>query len=251
MKINLEHYEQINIYNESGVIFSTIRGGLERVNINNDKCNTFHNNKVTEIDIHVDNIRNALKLNLNKKDVFAIKYIPDNRYHVRNGKALYIYTDYISVKNIGEYLSMEHNGEKNFLTLYQFSFNTIQTVKEPTIERIICDNYILKNGEAFGSHYGLDKEHAVISTFDNSGSPLRIRANKPIEKGILKKYLENVQYYNFIVQSDYYTKTEKDPARVEREKIADIINDCLNNKTLSHYDIEKILKKLNITIKEG
>ena len=249
MKIYLDHYEQINIYNESGVIFSTVRGGFERATINGGKCSAYYANKVSEIDLPIDNIRNALKLNFNKCDVFSIKYIPNDRYTIRNGRALYIHTNYINVENIGEYLSLETNGEKSYLTLYRFNFANVQTVREPKIERIICDNYTLKDGEKFGSHYGPDKEHAVISTFDTSESIFIKRADKPAEKGILKHYLENVSYSEFIVKSDYYTKTEKDAARVEREKLAEIMTGCLRGTSISHYDVENLLKKLNISIK--
>lgn len=246
MEINLNQYEQINIYNENGVIFSTIRSGLERASIKDGKCSTYYSNTVYKIELPIYNIRNAQKLNLTKKDVFTIKYIPDNRYSIRNGKALYIPINYINVENIGEYLAFDTNGEKNFLTLYKFTFTNVQTVKEPKIDRIICDNYILKDGESFGDGYGPDKKHARITTFDTS----EYRINKPVEKGILKHYFENVQYNDFIIKSDYYTRTEKDPARIEREKLASIINECLYNKTISHYDVEKLLQKLNITIKE-
>lgn len=250
MKINLDLYEQINIYNETGVIFSTVHGGFERATINGSKCATHYANRVLEIELPIENIRNALKLNLNKCDVFSIKYFPNSRYTMRNGRALYIHTKYINVETIGEYLNLETNGEKNYLTLYKLSFSNIQTVREPKIERIICDNYTLQDGETFGSHYGRDKEHAVISTFDTSDSRFIKQAKEPTEKGILKRYFEDVLYNSFIVKSDYYTRQEKDPARVEREKIAEVINTCLHNKSLSHYDVENLLKKLNISIKE-
>lgn len=251
MKINLDHYGQINIYDESGVIFSTVRGGFERATITGGKCSTYYANRVYIIELPIENIRNARKLSFDKNDVFSINFIPNDRYTIRNGKALYIPSKYINVESIGEYLSIETSGEKSFSTLYKLTFANVQTVREPKIERIICDNYTLHAGETFGSHYGRDKEHAVISTFDTSDSKFIRDKNKPAEKGILKHYFENVCYSEFIVKSDYYTRTEKDPARIEREKIAETINGCLHNKTISHYDVENILKKLNITIKEG
>ena len=73
MKIKLDIYETINVYNESGVIFSTVRGGFERATIDKERCNTHYKNKVFEIDLPIENIRNALKLNFNKADVFTVK----------------------------------------------------------------------------------------------------------------------------------------------------------------------------------
>jgi hypothetical protein len=250
MKIKLDIYETINIYNENGIIFSTVRGAFERATIDGKKCSTYYGNRVFYIDLPIDNIRNALKLNFNKNDVFTLKEYANDRYEIRNGRALYIPEKYISVGNLGEYLALETNGEKDFLTLYRLAFATVQTVSEPKIERIICDNYTLQDGETFGSYYGKDKAHAVISTFDTSESAYHQKKGIPAEKGILKHYFEDVTYNEFIVKSDYYTRTEKDEARTEREKIAEIINSCLYNKTLSHYDIGKIMEKLNITVKE-
>lgn len=251
MKINLDHYEAINIYNKNGVIFSTVRGGFERDTIDGKKCGSNYLNAVNIIDLPIENIRNAQKLNLDKKDVFSIKYTPADRYSIRNGRALYIPDRFINVECLGEFLALEANGEKNFLTLYKFTFANPQTVSEPHFERIICDNYTLEEGESFGSVYGKDKKHAVISTFDTSDNTYYKRSGKPAEKGIIKRYLKDNIYNDFIVKSDYYTRTEKDEARREREKIAEIINTCLYNKTVSHFDIENIMKKLNISIKEG
>ena len=249
MKINLTHYEQVNIYNESGVIFSTMRGGFERATINGEKCVTSYRDTVTDIELNAGHIRHARKLTYDRKDIFDITYYPEHRYNVRNGKALYIHTQYINVEIMGEYLSMSGNGEKNYLTLYKLTFANAQTVQESRYERIVCDNYTLLPGETFGGGMGRDKEHAVISTFDTSESALRTRKNIPAEKGIIKHYLENVRYSDFVVKSDYYTRTEKDAARVEREKIAEIMNTCLHGKTISHYDVEKMLEKLNISTK--
>lgn len=251
MKIKLDAYELINIYNGDGVIFSTNRGGLERATIDGGKCATHYGNKVNYIDLPIENIRIAQKLNFNKNDVFTIKHISDNRYRIRNGRALYIPDRYIKVYRIGEFLALEANGEKDFLTLYRLSFSTVQIVSEPKIERIICDSYTLRDGETFGSHYGKDKAHAVISIFDTSESTYHRIKGAPAEKGILKHYLEDVEYTEFIIKSDYYTRSEKDEARAEREKIAEIINSCLYNKTLSHYDVQQIQEKLNISIKEN
>lgn len=250
MKFKIDRYEQINIYNENGVIFSTIRNGFERATIKDGKAQTHYSNTVYEIDLPIDNIRNARKIDLTKNDVFTISYMPENRYGIRNGKALYIPTKYITVENIGEYLIIETSGEKDFLTLYKFTFAFPQTINEPQFERIICDNYTLSENERFSSGYGKDKDHACISTFDTSESTFYKKSGRPAEKGIIKRYYGDIVYDSFFVKSDCYTRTEKDAARIEREKIAEIINSCLYNKTVSHYDVEKIMEKLKISLLE-
>lgn len=52
------------------------------------------------------------------------------------------------------------------------------------------------------------------------------------------------------VESDFYTRTELSPERQMQEKIAAIITDCLyGNKNVNHYEVEKIMEYLDITIK--
>ena len=53
------------------------------------------------------------------------------------------------------------------------------------------------------------------------------------------------------VESDYYTRTEKTDDRLYREKLASIISECMySGKDISHYEVEQLLKKVDITIKE-
>ena len=60
-------------------------------------------------------------------------------------------------------------------------------------------------------------------------------------------YLDGVEVN---VESDCYTRYEKTPEREYLEKLAEIISSCLyTGKEVSHYEVERMLKKLNITIK--
>ena len=53
------------------------------------------------------------------------------------------------------------------------------------------------------------------------------------------------------VESDYYTRSEKDDDRLYREKLASIMSECMyTGKDVSHYEVEEMLKRLNITIRE-
>ena len=52
------------------------------------------------------------------------------------------------------------------------------------------------------------------------------------------------------VESDYYTRTEKTSDRRYREELASIISECLySGKSVSHYEVERLLEKLDITIR--
>lgn len=53
------------------------------------------------------------------------------------------------------------------------------------------------------------------------------------------------------VESDFYTRVEKTEDRLYRERLAQVISDCLySGKHVSHYEVERLLEKLDITIKE-
>lgn len=53
------------------------------------------------------------------------------------------------------------------------------------------------------------------------------------------------------VECDYFTRTEKTDERLHREKLAKIISECMySGNDVSHYEVERMLEKLNITIKE-
>lgn len=53
------------------------------------------------------------------------------------------------------------------------------------------------------------------------------------------------------VDSDFYTRIEKTDDRLYREKLAQIISDCMyGEKRISHYEVERLLEKLDITIKD-
>ena len=128
------------------------------------------------------NVRNARKLNLDKKDCFEIKTSNTDMF-LRNGKDLYIHNSMIDIVNVEEKQALKHNGETNYKNVYTFKLNYL-------------------NGEEIK------------------------------------------------VDSDYYTRTEKTEDRLYRENIASIISKCLyGNKSVSHYEVEELLKKLNITIK--
>ena len=74
---------------------------------------------------------------------------------------------------------------------------------------------------------------------------------KTNESNVIKRYLTYDAVTEMTIDSDFYTRTEKTEDRLEREKIAEIISSCLyGDKTVSHYEVEAMMKKLNITIKE-
>ena len=74
---------------------------------------------------------------------------------------------------------------------------------------------------------------------------------KTKETCVYKRWLTYEKITEIELKSDYYTRTEKDEARLYREQIAEIMTELgYNGKSISHYEVARFMEKLNITIKQ-
>ena len=105
MKIDISVYEQINIYNNNGVIFTTERGGLHRATIDSKKNKILPGDVIYNIELSTNSIRAARSISFLKNDVFTIKYSA-SRYSFKNGKALYIPASYIDVESLEKFFNI-------------------------------------------------------------------------------------------------------------------------------------------------
>lgn len=229
MKINnyTANYNNIFIYDGEKIVFETCRPG--------------------DIDLELFGleIRNARKANFSKNDCFEMKACKNNEYrYFANGKDLYIPVSIFELVSVEEKKHMEHDGEKNFKNVYTFKLNceaykyTKHWEKVTDLSKDMPLSQYDTNGK-FGS--GFSKDHTIYEICTNY---------KTKEEYISKHWLTYDEVTDLVIDSDYYTRTEKDDSRIEREKIADILSECLySGKTVSHYEVAKILEKLNITIK--
>lgn len=190
------------------------------------------------------NIRNARKINFAKGDIFDVKTSNINSIF-RNGKDLYIPSSIISVESVIEKEMCKHNGETNYKNIYTLKLHCNAHIWNTHIEEVTdlpsdmpLENYD-KNGK-FGSGYS--KEHNIYEFHTHF---------KTGEEWISKKWMTYDVITEIELESDYYTRTEKTDERLKREEIANIISSCLwSDKNVSHYEVEKLMEKLNITIKE-
>ena len=105
-------------------------------------------------------------------------------------------------------------------------------------------NYIWRNGKDLYIH------NSVIDVV-NITERLAMKGNGETNyKDVYTLKLHYADGAEIKVDSDFYTRTEKTEERLYREKLAKIISECLyNDKYVSHYEMERILEKLDITIK--
>lgn len=221
------NYNNVYIYDGENILFQT--------------CRPYELN----IEVNGLTIRNARKINFDKSDVFEVKSENKNDGLFRNGKDLYIPVSVISVKSITEKKHNEIHGETNYKNIYvlefhceAFRWNTHYEKLNDFPPDMTIEKYDI-NGK-WGSGYS--KEHNM---YDVHEDPITGKT------WVSKQYLTYDVMTEITIESDYYTRTEKTDERIEREKIANIISSCMyGTNSISHYEVERIMEKLNISIKE-
>lgn len=199
-----------------------------------------------ELNLEIKNltIRNARKLSFDKCDCFEIKSNKESYSLSNNGKDLYIHSSIISVEKVEEKQRLQAHGETNYKNVYTLKLNCDSYRWNKHIEKItgLPKDTPLTDYDSNGKWGGgFSKTCNMYDTSEN---------HKTGEINLFKRWLTYDKTTEIIVESDYYTRTEKTEERIEREKIADIITSCIySGKTISHYEVEKILEKLNISIK--
>lgn len=201
--------------------------------------------------------KNARKVNLNRNDNFLVKY--DAGVYIKERKtALYIHASEVSVENFGEFVSVEHDGEKDFLNAYKLVFNHGARVRVLRVEKLsVPGSWTIPEEERkAGAHwYSFLGDHNNSYETVNAEELKRINARRralglPEENYNLRHWFFEFQDVNEnYYASDFLTRIEKDSARVDREKIAAALNTALGHDKLSHYDVDKLLKVVNITLK--
>lgn len=105
--------------------------------------------------------------------------------------------------------------------------------------------YLFRNGKDLYIH------NSIIDVINVEGKQAFKTHGETNYKDVYTLKLNYLDGTEIKVESDFYTRTEKTKERLYREKLADIISECLyTGKDVSHYEIERMLEKLNITIKE-
>ena len=227
MKINgyEANYNNLFIYDGNEIVFQTCR--------------------MYDMNLRLDglNIRNARKIDFSKNDCFTVKS-QNNDLLWRNGKDLYIPASVISVKEKNEVLSLDTNGEKTFIYEYILEFHCKAETVTKHYEKVtdLPANMPLTDYDASGKWgSGFSWNYTMYDTYQNF---------KTKETHIAKHWLTLDAINEYKVRADYIHRSEKTEERAEREKIAELLSSCLyNNHHVSHYEVERIMEKFNISIK--
>ena len=240
--ITESRYNKIIIYG-NGEKLLTIDGSIKESRTKDGKISTVYDGTPEQITL-TNEIKNARKENLNRTDNYTLSY---TGAYYDSGTALYIHCSEIMVEPRGEYVSSVIAGETNYKNAYLLRFVNPVIMERLRVERIegATEIFKLPEGARFGSGYGT-MEHPVYDLIDRT--IFTDRENTPF---IVKRWREPETITEILIESSRYTRIEKDAERVEREKIADIMNEKkIFYKDVSHYEIEKLLQYFNVTLKE-
>ena len=255
-KASFDGIGKLVVYRDGVVLFEKTRD-FEKLGVwKNGRVNGSGSDRIVSFNLS-SAPKNARKVNLNRNDNFLVKY--DAGVYIKERKtALYIHASEVSVENLGEFVSMEHDGEKDFLNAYKLVFNHGARVRVLRVEKLsVPGSWTIPEEEhKAGAHwYSFLGDHNNSYETVNAEELKRINARRralglPEENYNLRHWVFEYQditenYYT----SDYITRVEKDSARVDREKIAEALNAALGHDKLSHYDVDKLLKVVNITLK--
>jgi hypothetical protein len=230
MKINNVNHEEfagIRIYEEGKVLFKSNRSCMDVHKLNEDgTIKNYGSNRVVSFNLEND-IKRALKLNLNRKDNFYIKEEIEHDYPTTQ-YVLYIHASEIEVENLGERIKMQTTDETCYIDTYKLNFKSGYKV-EVLHYREVPKDYEFKNN--------LEKQNHV-----------KVEDGKNAGKHFIKEYVVE-QHNEAIVTGDYYVRHEYSDFRLKAQEIADDWENILPNARLSHYDIEKLLKEYDIVKK--
>lgn len=237
---------KIIIYGNGEKLYTAESGYFEECKTKNGKISTVYHGQPIAFTLGSEP-KKARKENLNRKDNYFVVYHGD--YSWENGLTLYIHESEISVSFAGEYIAFDTNGETNYKNAVMLHFTHGATMERLKMEKVPeadkdftppegckwSDGYSRNPGKP---NYDIIHPHAWS---DEPGEPV-----------VVKRWRENEIVFDLLVQCQGYSRTEKTPDRLHREKLAAIMNE--NNifrNHVSHYDIEKLLQYFDIAIKGG
>lgn len=183
----------------------------------------------------------AVKLNLSRHDVFYMRRKPENSWESAT-LALYIPDSVISVTDDGEKLATDFSGsgERNYLHAYTLHFRVSAAVRKRHIETVpdAGNDFTPPAGCKWSEQPGTVDQ----PTYDIIG-PTRFNP----ARRVVKRWTETTAVSEMHIAAPYYCRTDKTPEREERERIADICKSCGIN--VSHYDVQMLMQRLNISVK--
>lgn len=246
-RCNYDNIRKIHIYGDDEIFYTAERGELKESTVNAaGKISEAFDGLVRGLTLATEPKR-ARKINLSRKDNYYLTYKGD--YSWENGISLYIHVSEVSATPAGEYLAFENHGERCYKNAVRLHFHHGATIHRRNVERVpdAGKDFRPPEGCKWSDGYSPNPEkpfYDVVTPGKWSG--------EPGESFVVRRWIEKETVSEILVEASYYTRKEADPERANREKIAAAMSEVLyGNKTVSHYEVEKLLEVFNITFKNG
>ena len=236
----LEGIKKLVIYGDGKKYMEKTRDLASVAEWKNGKVVDSYFDKILSINL-TSEPKTARKENLSRKDNYYLTF-KDDLFHERR-TALYIHISEIDFEDLGEYIAMEHNGEKDYLYAYKVGFKHGATADIVHYERLnVSGDWTIPESEkakgAKWGEYGRNVYYTRPTTTAKDGTVFNL----------VHRYFTTETISETYYTSEGYHKIEKDDSRKEREELAEVLSKALG-KHISHYDIDSLLKVVSITIK--
>lgn len=218
IKINGCEYQYggFRIYKDGEILWSTNRGYIESVEIENKTEKRFMTNRIMGFNLK-NEVKKANKLNLNRKDNFKIVERLEYSYPERQ-EVLYIHADEVNVELIGEIISLKTEDQTSYINAFKLDFKEGFTVEK-------------WNARELPSGYIFQSEKEKRSYFTSG------------KKSFVRDYYTETKNEMFVT-GDYITRTEYSDFRQNARNLENEFESM--GVKISSYDLEKILKTYNI-----
>lgn len=249
-KLPIGEYDKLVIYGNGRKLLEKTRDFTKLGEFKDDKVTEHYFDRLLSINL-LNEPKNARKENLERKDNYTLSF---KKSWGDTGVAIYIHETEIAVEELGEYVSMEANGEKDYLYGYRLHFMHGAEGDIYNVERMyVPKDWTLPRGSDW-SGYGCRTPRNCYEIVDEERQE-RLKEiaeiqGKPYEPcNLLHKWYEYKPVTETVMSSETYHRSEKTAERLERERLAELMNSVVYGNKFSHYDIENLLKVVDIKAK--
>lgn len=239
-----DNIRELIIYGGGEILYKTGRGYLEECRIQNGKISTVYDGRPASITLTTEPKR-ARKENLSRKDNYFLTY--RGSYSWETGLILYVHESEICVSDASEYIAFQTNGETNYKNAVKLHFSNHATMIRCKMERVpgAGKDFTPPDGCKWSKDYSRNPEKPNYDVIYP-----RPWACEPGSAEVVKRWLEIECVHELLVECPGYSRTEKTPDRLNREKLAEKMNELnIGRGSISHHDIEKMLTVFDIKIK--
>lgn len=250
IKMTFDQFNKLVIYGNGEVLFAKERDLSNYATLKDGKP-AGNLDRIISFNL-MQEPKNARKENLNRTDNYYLTYHPEY-WRSERRTALYVHISEIDAVNLGEIVHMQHNGETDYIEAFKLIFKHGGEIKKVNVDRLsVPEGWTIPEEEQKnGAHWkrGLgDFNNSYDTPSSERKSFFQKKHPDQPDYNLIHWYITTEPLTENYYTGDYISRIKKDADREQRDRIAEIMTECTHG-SISHYDVEKMLEKLNITIR--